>query len=779
MTTTQTPTAERSAASLGIIPYPGPPPRRPPADPPPVARHGASRARAAMPLVAGLLAIAALVPAQELWPAQLALLGLLLVVPGLALLHAVRVPRLATAATPVYVPAASLAVLLAAGLGVNLIGPEIGVEAPLRTIPLLIGVEALCAALLIAAAIPRPPRRDPRVRIAVPRLRHLWPLLLPLASAAGAARLTNGDGDIVAVVAVTAAVVILVAATIAGSRLDTLQLALILYSIGLALAWSFSLRSGTVYGFDVSGELPILNATHEAGIWHLSHPSDAYGAMLSLTVLPSLLQSLTGLSALVLLKAVYPAIFALFPVTVFLLARRHLSARFAFAGAAFIIVQANFAQQIPAVARQEIGLVAFAVLVAAALDRRLPRGPRWALVTSLGLALVVSHYSSAYLAIALFAAAVVLQALVSLVRPVPRVTGALVVALLVVAGGGALWYGPLTHSASNLARVTDSVRTDGLQLLPNRRPGEGILQGYLTGNLPSHVSAAEYAALAKSDYAKNRDFIVPLPDAGAARYALRDAATPDPPLRSETAKSVLDRAQLWILQLANLLAVVGALVLAVRRRTRPGLRVVALLALGTLSALAFVRLSGTISENYNQDRALIQALVPLAVVLAWVAQSATRVARRLGPLVVVVVALALGAVALNTSGLAGAAQNRPVTNLANHGEDYERYYVTRPELASADWLRAARYGGGLLYTDRYGQLRTISEGIPTQAVLLDVTPATLDRHAWIYASAVNTLDGRARGVTGNHYATYRFPDRFIADHWNTVYANGSSAVYHR
>ena len=84
-----------------------------------------------------------------------------------------------------------------------------------------------------------------------------------------------------------------------------------------------------------------------------------------------------------------------------------------------------------------------------------------------------------------------------------------------------------------------------------------------------------------------------------------------------------------------------------------------------------------------------------------------------------------------------------------------------------------------MYSDRYGQLRLISRRVPTAGLLLDITPRTLDQHAWIYASAVNTVDGRARGTTGARYATYRFPQRFIDDHWDTVYANGSSAVYHR
>ena len=46
-------------------------------------------------------------------------------------------------------------------------------------------------------------------------------------------------------------------------------------------------------------------------------------------------------------------------------------------------------------------------------------------------------------------------------------------------------------------------------------------------------------------------------------------------------------------------------------------------------------------------------------------------------------------------------------------------------------------------------------------------------------AAVNVVDGRARGFVGSRYATYRFPTRFVEDHWNTVYANGSSEVFTR
>ena len=49
--------------------------------------------------------------------------------------------------------------------------------------------------------------------------------------------------------------------------------------------------------------------------------------MLSLTLIPAAFHALTGLSPAIILKVVYPALLALFPVCVFLVAARVVSAR--------------------------------------------------------------------------------------------------------------------------------------------------------------------------------------------------------------------------------------------------------------------------------------------------------------------------------------------------------------------------------------------------------------------------------------------------------------------
>jgi len=739
-----------------------------------------ARVRDSLPVVAGMAAIAALLPAREIWPAQLALLILLLSIPGIALLGALRVPQLSIAGTPIYVPVASLAMLMVAGVTVDLCGPRIRVDTPLRTVPLLVGVEGVCAVLVAVSAVRTPIRLRQRTHLALPRAQDLWPLALPLASAAGAARLTTGYGPGVAVAATSAAVAAVLVAVLAAPRLSRAQMSFLIYGIGLALAWSFTLRSGFVYGFDISAEYHVAQSTQAAGLWNLAHPNDAYGAMLSLTVLPAVLRNLGGLSDLTILKVVYPAVVAVFPVAIFMIARRFVAPRYATLAAVLVIVQGSFFLEVPEIARQEIALVALAVLIAVLVDTTMPQGPRFALAAVLSLMLVVSHYSTTDFAIVMFGTAILVQLAVSTFRPLRRGNTALIGAFIVLLAGAVLWYGPLTNSASNVAAFRQAVMTEGFQFLPNRTAGESLVTAYLNGNTTPQLSAAQYAALSAQDYAKNHPYVRPLPNATSPRYDLQDASVPSNPPLAPKIESGLGVITIIFQELLYLVAGCAALALAIRRRSSTSLRVVGFLGIGTLAVLAAIRLSGTIATFYGQERVLIQALVPLSVGAAWALQSGARRMRRLASAGVAVIAVGAAILLMNASGLTGATLGSGTTgNLANHGEDYERFYITTPELAAAAWLGSVAPRNAFVYADRYGQLPLVAETLGQWPLLLDITPRTLDQHAWVYASATNVISGRARGVTGGSFGLYQFPSLFLADNFNTVYANGSSEVFHR
>jgi uncharacterized membrane protein len=728
--------------------------------------------------VAALALVALLVPLDRWWAAQVLLVPLLLIVPGVILLRALRIPGEAVSEFPVYVPCASIVVLFGAGLAVDVVGPLVGVTAPLRAGPLLVGFEVTCIALL-AASLNAPSNVTLQWRSLSRPGRLAWPLILPLVGAAGALRLNNGRSDSIALIAVGACITLLAAAAVFSSQLDETLLEVILYASGLAILWSYSLRGDSIYGFDIATEYQRLNQTVLTGIWHAPHPGDAYGAMVSVTVMPAELHALSGVPGLLVFKVVYPAIYALFPVAIFGLARRVASRRWGFVAAAFTLGQYAFTE-IASVARQEIALVLFAALVMAMLDTRIQRRSQWALVALLGLAMALSHYSTTYVAITIIGLSLPLQLAVSWFREVPRITSAVAVAFIAAFAGAAIWYGPVTNSDSHLLQVAQTVEAQGLNLLPNRAPGGGVLAAYLQGNTKTPIPAARYGQLIHNYYFFNKPYIKPFPDASLSQYALRNAIVPEPSVKWRIGYDGLSLGLLVIEQLANVLAAVGALLMVLRRKASIIARQIGLLALLTTFLLTVIRFSGTLAAAYGQERAQLQGLMLLAVALSWTMQGLAGVRKGRQIRVLAVTTASLVVVFVNTSYLAGAILGGQTSvNLANSGRAFEYFYTTTPELASAQWLGKAVLPGQLVYSDEYGQLPLSAATGIEHGLILDLTPLTLNQQAWVYASRTNVIDGRAFALYNQHIATYLFPAGFLNANYNLVYTDGSSEVFHR
>lgn len=738
---------------------------------------------------AALTLMAVLSLLHRVWMAQLALIPMLLTVPGLLMLNALRVPGTAVALFPLYVPASSLVVLMGSGLAVNVGGAAFGVEEPLRPVPLLIGLQAFCLLMLLAGttaplstAIPRP---------ALPSARWLtFSLLLPLMAAAGALRLNHGHDPVLAVGALIACGVVLVMVALTANRLDAGRISVLLFAVSLAMMWAYSLRSDLVYGFDISTEYAVAAETIRAGVWEMHPHPDAYGAMLSITILPAQLHALTGIDLVVIFKLVYPAAFAMFVVGIYNVAERFVPRRWATLAAGYVLVQGGVSQQLPALARQEIALLLFLALCAALLEIGMPRPPRLTLVVLFGPALAVSHYSSAYFALLMLGGAVCVQILLGLTRRTAAIRWTVAVALLTSAAGAVLWYGPITQSASNMGQLRDVVGSKGLQLL-SRGEGNGLIAAYLSGGEGGTIPTAEYEEKVRAAYA-DRPYIRPPQNAQDPRYRLRDKGLPEPEPRVPLVGPMLDLAVLVLAQLGNLLALAAAALMAFQRRS-PGLtRQVGLLALPALGALVLFRLSGTLATLYNQGRAQIQALTLVSVALFWMLhQIAPRLHRplprlswrRLDLLVWSAVAGAVLTIFFRTSDLATFTLGGvPSTHLANRGEDYERFYQHRTEIASANWLASQVAGNqDMVYSDRYGQIRLFTQmGAGRRGMITHLVPTALHRDAWIYTTRVNVVQGRARSSSPDgRVATYAFPEAFIRANYDLVYTNGASEVYHR
>jgi uncharacterized membrane protein len=727
-----------------------------------------------LPSLTAILVAAALLPLRSYWAADVVLVLFAFTVPGVLALRLLRVPAGSLHRYPIYVPAAALFVLMASGLACDLLGPLIGISKPLHGEATAIAALIVCAGLwLVNVRAPAHMYGSWGALFSRPGL--LVPLALPLASGAGALLLTNGHGDTVARAAAVATVLVLVFGLLRANKADGAQTAMILFACALAAEWAFSLRSQSVIGFDIDSEIYIAQHTQALGIWHFSHPGDAYGAMLSLTVLPSLLSALTGCAPLIAFKLLYPVLTALLPVSVFLVAQRIMSRRFAAVAASVLLVQNYFFQGLPGLARQEIAMVFFAALVATLLDRSLSRRAQLRIGVMLALGLVVSHYSSTYLAISVLVVAAVLQALVPWRRGLPRFPPATVCALVVLAAGAGLWYGALTHSGTELSQFVTSLEHQGLALLPNSKGG--AVNSYLNGNEGAAVGAAAFTQASVRAYHLSAPYLHPLPAASDPRYAIHAAAVPYPPLRLPGANKALSLLFTLFSELILVLGVLGSLIMIFGRRHSLAVRQIGILALATVAFLAFIRFSGTAAAFYNQTRALLQCLLILSIPIGWVAEQIVDRLRGVRPAAAGLIAVGLGLIFAYEVGVTAIAVGGGTSlNLSARGEDYERQYMTPAELAGATWVES-KSPRTIIQSDRYGQLRLFAA--TGRGVLTTVVPQTIDRGAWVYGTRTNIVLGRARGLVGSVSATYSWPFAFLNTNFDTVYDNGDSKVYHR
>lgn len=719
--------------------------------------------------LAGLALMAVLRPLDGVWLIAAVLAGFYLVLPGLLLLRAVGAESSSVRRFPLYVPAASILVLYAGGLLADLLGPLIGLARPLHGDATALTGLVVCVGLWLTGL-----RHPSSVRLPWSRLLRLSnvPLVLPLPclAAAGALLLNNtGDSALAAVTAVLLPIV-LFACVLRGERLSRTSTALIIFSLALAAEWAFSLRSHEIFGYDISTEVGLAQRVHSAGIWHLKNVGNAYGAMLSLTVLPSTLLSATGISPLILMKVVYPIITALLPVAIFLICGWFARRRAAIMAAGLLLVQYYFFQQLAEVARQEIGLLFFAAIVALLLDFA-GDGRRLTMMGLFAAGLVLSHYSSTYFGIIFLGLSLLLWLFLTPWRARRTgVTWLLVTGLVVLGGGAGVYYGPITRSASNISSFVHGIEKGGLKLFPASKGG--LIKAYVSENIGYEVSGAQFERLARATEAPRARYVHPLRQAFERRYTLRSAGVPETPVRLGAVARLLNAFAPAFGELMLLGVGVGALVALFggdRRR-----RVGGVFGVSMIVVLLVFRFSATFAAQYNQTRALLQALIVLAI------PAAILFDRALGWLpraVTVSVALALGLMfALQDGATWLAVGGGYPVNLANRGEAYERFYETPAELAGAQWTTDASRRH-LVFSDEYGALRfQASSGLfPLQPL----TPVTIDGRGWIYGTRTNVRLGRARGSIESRSATYVFPADFLNAYYDTVFNDGDTKVWHR
>jgi uncharacterized membrane protein len=211
---------------------------------------------------------------------------------------------------------------------------------------------------------------------------------------------------------------------------------LVIGIFGLLLLLSSTLISNDLLGWDVHQEFNLSSNVLASGVWHPEVQSQ-YNSVLSVTILPAMISSVSNVDLIWVFKVIFPVLFSLVPVVVYRVYRSILAPEAAFLCSFLLASYPAFYLELISLARQEVATILLVLALFVFFSPSIREGSRGTALTLLmTVGIVTAHYSVAYIYLALLA--------LSLTLPLfSKSTTSLVPApiLLLVGVITAFWYG--------------------------------------------------------------------------------------------------------------------------------------------------------------------------------------------------------------------------------------------------------------------------------------------------------------------------------------------------
>lgn len=775
-------------------------------------------------LVVGLgLANALVLTRLDPWHVGSAFVGVYtLVVPGLLLLAFLAKKKLPLLMGLTISVALSLVVLMGVGTGVSLLFSHLGVAQPLRLHFLLPALDLTLVLLLVLSALFK--RTLP---LDIPIFGRLdWTvaggaLLMPVLAVLGATSLNNGGTNAFTIVSLSLVATYVPLLVVLKKRLNVAVMPIVLYMMALALLLMNSMRGWLITGHDVLREYHVFQMTAASGRWDIASFRDPYNACLSLTVLPTYLQSLLHIDGAYIYKFVFQFIAALPVISIFYLFQRYATAAIAFLAAFTYISFPPFMVDMAMLNRQSIGYLFFGTFLYVLLASQFAtKKRRIVLMVLLGAGMIVSHYSTTYVALSLlvigYFVSLVLRSVFGRkgrvsklgallrVRKLPNriiysrpalLSLPIVVALVLMA---VLWTGPATQTAQGITKtfkkIGATLSTPSQQQVQDAgTSGYGLVAGAQSSKDKLFTQFVQDAISTERTPAVESN-LFPLAQVRLPQYktvALDEPALPITGLGSFVSKfmhlnlgSFFSFAKDGYAKVLQLLLIVGLIAMLIGYRfgeflmRRLPTEYVAL-CVAALLMLGFQVLFPSSIPEYGVLRLFQQGLTLLALpivlgfmmLLGLLVHKSTPRLLTYGAVLVVFFGILSGLVPQLTGG------GRAALSLNNSGLYYEAYSTHAEELASFMWLKSVADPKQPLQSDRYFtalKLAAYDDLISSGSKLL---PETIKRNSFVLLSTTNVTKGYIIEYQDGAIIYYSTPTQFLNDDKNLVYSTGASSIY--
>lgn len=332
----------------------------------------------------------------------------LITIPGLLIMLMMKIREVGFWEYLVYTIGLSISFIMFGGLAVNWILPWLNItDKPLSLYPILICFNIFLIVFWLIAYIRNKDLKPFDMTMPkldwINRIFFITPMLFPFLSVLGAFLLNNHGTNILTMIMLGGIAVYVFLVVIFRKKLNknVFPWAILIISISLLFMWW--LRSWFVSGVDINLEYHIFQLTKDNAFWSISNFKNTYNAMLSVTIFPTILSLFVKINDHYILKIFTPLIFSIVPLGVYLFLKRYAKNILVFVAVFFFVSQPSFLKgggNIPF--RQVIALLFFALTLLILFNKNINFRLKKTLFFIFCFSMIVSHYSTTYVAFGFF-----------------------------------------------------------------------------------------------------------------------------------------------------------------------------------------------------------------------------------------------------------------------------------------------------------------------------------------------------------------------------------------
>jgi uncharacterized membrane protein len=321
-------------------------------------------------------------------------------VPGFVLIKLLKLNNLGALESILFSVGFSVVFLMLTGLVINEFGYLVGVSFPLATLPLSLFINTIIIVGAIAAHLMQSRTHTPQLPVVNFTAPMLLLLLIPVLAILGAYYVNITGNNLILLLTIVAIATLFSVSIFTDRTNKSYAFAILMIALSLLMMVSISTTYILPYGGDSPVEMYVFRTTQTNLHWNpIFTPADeAYGrynAMLSITILPTVYSNLLGLDATWVYKIIYPLIFALVPVGLYVLWQPYIGKKLSFAAAFLFMAQSTFFTEMLALNRQMIGELFFVLLLLVLLNKGVGRQGKFVAFAFFGFGLIFSHYALA------------------------------------------------------------------------------------------------------------------------------------------------------------------------------------------------------------------------------------------------------------------------------------------------------------------------------------------------------------------------------------------------